>query len=86
MLPIQNAVFQETSTIENEQPLLDIVNVKGIIYNIGALETPSKGNKLLEFKKASLMPIKFYNELTKQLEEGKCHEIVEVKTTKYICY
>ena len=69
-----------------------MVNAKGIVYNIGALETPSKDSKLLEFKNASLkdntcsMPMKFYNELTKQLKEGKWHEIIEVKITKYICY
>ena len=65
-----------------------MVNIKGIVYNIRDLETTSKGNKLLEFKKASLkdntgsMPITFYNELTKQLKEGKCYEIIEVKITK----
>ena len=54
-----------------------MVNVKGIVYNIGALETASKDSKLLEFKKAPLkdntgpMPITFYNELTKYLKDGK---------------
>ena len=51
MQSIHNAVFQEISTAENELPLFDIVNVKGIT---------------------------FYNELTKQLKEGKCYEIIEV--------
>ena len=74
MQEIHNAVFQEISTVENELPLLDMVNFKGIVYNIGTLETASKDNKLLEFKKASLkdntdsIPIPFYNELTKQLK------------------
>ena len=63
--------------MENELLLSDMVNVKGKVYNIGALEAPSKGNKLLEFKKASLedntcsIPIAFYNKVTKQLKEGK---------------
>ena len=76
--------------MENELPLFGMVNVKGIVYNIGALETASKDNKLLEFKKASLkdntgsIPITFYNELTKQLEEGKCYKIIEVRITKYM--
>ena len=30
------------------------------------------------------MPIKFYNELTKQLKEQKCYEIIEVRITKYM--
>ena len=63
--------------------LFDMVNVKGIVYNIGALETALKTKKLLEFKKATLiddtgsMPITFYNELEKQLKKGKCYEIIE---------
>ena len=90
MQPIHNAVFQEISTVENELPLFDMVNVKGIVYSIGALETASKGNKLIEFQKASLkdntgsMPITFYNELTKQQKEGQCYEIIEVRITKYM--
>ena len=66
------------------------VNVKGTVYNIGASEIASKDNKLLEFKKASIkdiagsMSITFYNELTKQLKEGKCYEIIEVRITKYM--
>ena len=62
--------------------LFDMVNVKGIVYNIAALETPSK-DKYLEFKKVSLkyntgsMRITFYIELTKQLKEGKCYSIIE---------
>ena len=77
--------------MENElPPLFDMVNVDGIVYNIGALETTSKDNKLLEFKKASLkdntssIPITFYNELTKQLKERKCYEITEVRIAKYM--
>ena len=50
--PIRNAVFQEILTVENELPLLDMVNVKEIVYKIGALKTASKDNKLLEFNKA----------------------------------
>ena len=30
------------------------------------------------------MPITFYNELTKQLKEVKCYEIIEVRITKYM--
>ena len=52
--PIHNAVFQETLTVENELPLLTIVNVKLIVSNIEALETASKDSKPLELKKASL--------------------------------
>ena len=52
--PIHNAVFQETLTVENELPLLTIVNVKVIVSNIEALETASKDSKPLELKKASL--------------------------------
>ena len=50
MQPIHNAVFQEISTVGNELPFFDMANVKGIIYNTGALEPASKNNKLLEFK------------------------------------
>ena len=52
------------------------------------METTSKNNKLVEFKKVSLkgntgpMPIMFYNELTKQLKKGKCYEIMKVKIAK----
>ena len=65
-------------------PLFHIINVKGIVYNIGALETTSKDNQILELKKLSLkdntgsMPITFYNELTKQLKEEKCCEITKI--------
>ena len=51
------------------------------------METTSKNNKLVEFKKLSLkgntgpMPM-FYNELTKQLKKGKCYEIMKVKIAK----
>ena len=71
-------------------PLLDVVNVKGIVYHTGALEIVSKHNKLLELKKASLkdntgsMAITFHNELTKQLNEGKCYEIIEARITEYM--
>ena len=41
--PVHNAVFQEISTVENELSLFDVVNVKGIFYNIGVLETATKG-------------------------------------------
>ena len=90
MQPIQNTAFQEISTVENELPLFGMIDIKGIVYNIGALETASKDNKPLEFTKASLkdntgsMPITFYNELTKQLKEGKFYEIIEVRMTKYM--
>lgn len=47
MQPSCNTVFQEISTVESELPLFDMVNVKGIVYNIWALETGSKDNKLL---------------------------------------
>ena len=89
MQPIHNEVFQEISTVENEL-LFDMVSVKGIVFNIGALETTSKDNKILEFEKLSLkdntssMPITFYNELTQQLKEEKCYEITEVRITKYV--
>ena len=68
----------------NELPLFHMINVKGIVYNIGALETTSKDNQILELKKLSLkdntgsMPITFYNELTKQLKEEKCCEITKI--------
>ena len=52
--PVHNLVFQEISSVENELSLFDMVDVKGIVYNIGALERASKGNKLLRFKKASI--------------------------------
>ena len=52
--PIHNAVFQETLTVENELPLLTIVNVKVIVSNTEALETASNNSKPLELKKASL--------------------------------
>ena len=75
--------------MKNELPFFDVVNLKGIGYNTGALKTASKDNKLLEFKEASLNdsigtnPItQFYNELTKQLNERKCYEITDVKITK----
>ena len=89
MQPIHKKVFQEISTVENEL-LFDMVSVKGIVCNIGALETTSKDNKILEFDKVSLkdntgsMPLIFYNELTQQLQEGKCYEITEVTITKYV--
>ena len=65
--PVHNAVFQEISTVENELSLFDVVNVKGILYNIAVLETATKDDKIIEFKKASLkdntgaMPITLYN-------------------------
>ena len=89
MQPIHNEVFQKISTEENELSLFDMVNVKRIVCNIGALETTSKDNKILEFQKVSLkdntgsMPITFYSELTQQLKEGKHYEITEVRITKY---
>lgn len=58
--------------MENELTLFDVVNAKVIVYNIGALETVSKNNKLLEFKEVSLkdntgsMTITFSKELIKQ--------------------
>ena len=52
--PVHNPVFQEISSVENELSLFDMVDVKGIVYNIGALERASKGNKLLGLKKASI--------------------------------
>ena len=52
--PIHNAVFQETLTVENELPLLTIVNFKVIVSNIEALETAFKDSKPLELEKASL--------------------------------
>ena len=72
--------------MKNILPLFDVVNLKGIGYNIGALKTASKDNKLLEFEEVSLNDstgtisiTKIYNELTK---EGKCCEIIDVKITK----
>ena len=86
---IHNAVTQEISTVKNILPLFDVVNLKGIGYNIGALKTASKDNKLLEFEEVSLNDstgtisiTKIYNELTKQLKEGKFCEIIDVKITK----
>ena len=87
--PVHDVVFQEISTVENELSLFDVANVKGILYNIGVLETATKDDKIIEFKKACLkdntgsMPITLYNELTKQITEGKCYEILEVKVSKY---
>ena len=72
--------------MENELPLFDMANIKIIVYIIVALETDSK-DKLLEFKKASIkdnngsMLIAFYNELTKQVKEGKCFGTIEVRVT-----
>ena len=69
--------FKTLSAVDNELPLFDMVNVKGTVYNIAALETASKDSKLLEFKKATLkdntgsMAITFYNELTKAVERRK---------------
>ena len=89
MQPSCNTVFQEISTVESELPMFDMVNVKGIVYNIWALETGSKDNKLLWLKKVSLkdntgsLPITFYNELRKQLKEVN-FEIIEVRITKYV--
>ena len=87
--PIHNAGTQEISTMKNELPFFDVLNLKGIGYNTGALKTASKDNKLLEFKEASLNDstgtisiTRFYNELTKQLKERKCYEIIDVKMTK----
>ena len=88
---VHNEVFQKISTEENELSFFDMVNVKRIVYNIGALETTSKDNKILEFQEVSLkdntahcsMPITFYSELTQQLKEGKRYEITEVRITKY---
>ena len=63
-----------------------MANIKIIVYIIVALETDSK-DKLLEFKKASIkdnngsMLIAFYNELTKQVKEGKCFGTIEVRVT-----
>ena len=85
MQPMKNAVFQEKPTVENQLPLIDMVNVKKIVDNAGVLETAFKGNELFEFKKASLkdntgsMPITLCNELTKYLKEGKCYEIIDVR-------
>ena len=42
MPPIHTAVFQEILRVENKWPLFDMVNVKGIVYKIGALETASR--------------------------------------------
>ena len=90
MQPIHNAVFQETSTVENELPLFDMVNVKGIFSSMGALETASEGNKILESKKASpedntaSMSMTFYNELKNTWKKEKRSEIIEVRTTKYM--
>ena len=75
--------------MENKLPLFDMVNVEGIVY-VGALEIAPKGNKLHNSKKALLkdntgvMLITFYNKLTKQLKEGTCYEIIEVRITKYM--
>ena len=83
MLPIHNAVFHEISAVETELPLFDMVNVKGIVNNIGPLETASKDNKLPEFKKVSLkdntgsMQITFYNELTKQLKKENTRKLLK---------
>ena len=41
---IHNAVFQELSTVEDKLTLLEIVNAKEKVYNIGTLEKASKGN------------------------------------------
>ena len=67
--PVENAVFQEISTVENEVSLFEVVNVKGILYNIGMLETATKDDKLIKIKKDNTgsMPITLYNELTKQI-------------------
>ena len=51
--PVHNPVFQEISSVENELSLFDMVDIKGIVCNIGALER-AKGNKLLGLKKASI--------------------------------
>lgn len=40
--PVHNAV-------ENELSLFHMVNTKGIVFNIGAVETASTDNKPLEF-------------------------------------
>ena len=67
-----------------------MVNVEGIVDHIGALERVSKHNKLLALKKASLkdntgaIAITFDNELPKQLNEGKCYEIIEARITEYM--
>ena len=42
--------FKVTSAVENELPLFHMVNVNRIVYNMGALKTGSKDNKILEFK------------------------------------
>ena len=66
-----------------------MANVKVTVYKIGALEM-SHNNKLLELKKESLkgntgsMPITFHNELAKQLKEGKCYEIIDVRIIKRV--
>ena len=39
-----------------------MVNAKVIVYNIGALETVSKNNKLLEFKEVSLKDKNWLND------------------------
>ena len=71
--PVHNAIFQEISTVENELSLFDVVNVKEIFHNTGVLETATKDDKIIEFKKASLkdntgsIPITLYNELTKHI-------------------
>ena len=54
MQPIYNAVFQKNSMGGNKLPLFDMINVKGKVCNIEVLETVSKDNKLLKFKKGSL--------------------------------
>ena len=85
---VHNAVLQEISTVKIELSLFDVVNGKGILY-IGVLETATKDDKIVEFKIASLkdntgsMPITLYNELTKQITEGKCYEILEARISKY---
>lgn len=44
--PIHNAVLQEILTVKNELPLLEMINVKRIIYNIEALEAASKADRI----------------------------------------
>lgn len=89
--PTHELVYKNIEAISNECPLYNIVNVVGIIFDIGPIQTCEKDGKPLKFRKATIsddtgtVPITLFSDISeKSLKDKQCYAFTNMRIAKYL--
>lgn len=81
----------QISTILNETGLFEVVNVRGFIHNLTAIESVDRNGENLKLRKGIItdetgsMPITFFADATDKVRDHAGFLISDVRVSKYMC-